>query len=111
MALINYLFGKGCLKNDTKRDAGKPLPTDLKEWKDLSYDKRYGKWGLLDVYRKDVDGPLPTAAIYTGRRKSTPAMRKPWPMTAMSSFVSTILWPRDIASRPSFIAWMKFFPL
>ena len=51
------------------------------------------------------------AAIYTGRRKSTPAMRKPWPMTAMSSFASTILWPRDIASRPSSIAWMKFFPL
>lgn len=66
MALINYIFGKGCLKNDTKRDAGKPLPTDLKEWKDLAYDRRYGKWGHLDVYRKDVDGLLPTIVVVHG---------------------------------------------
>ncbi len=66
MALVNYLFGKGCLKSDTKRDAGRPLPTDLKEWKSLTYDRRYGKWGQLDVFRKDIPGLLPTIVVVHG---------------------------------------------
>lgn len=66
MALANIIFAHYALKNDRKRDEGKVLPNDIREWKDLSYSPDDGVWGMLDVYRPDREGVFPLIVVVHG---------------------------------------------
>lgn len=53
-------FRTGATISDAKRDEKYSIPEDIYGYEDISYGP-YGKWNLLDVYRKkEVDKPQPT---------------------------------------------------